>query len=458
MGEMFGTDGVRGVANRELTPELVFQLGRAGAYVLAHHRGSGGVRPRVVIGRDTRVSGHMLEAAMVAGLTSAGADIIRLGIVPTPAVAYLTRHLQADAGVMISASHNPVSDNGIKFFMANGFKLPDEIEDEIEGLVLSMGDRDPENDGLPRPIGVDVGRVSDYPQAVDEYVEFLVSTVETDLTGLKVVVDCANGAAFEAAPRALRRLGADVVAINTGSSGVDINVECGSTHPQVVQEAVLERKADVGIAHDGDADRVIAVDEQGKVVNGDVIMAICAIDMMKRGKLASNTIAATVYSNLGLKQALAEHGGDLVVTKNGDRYVLEAMREQGLDLGGEQSGHIIFLRHNTTGDGILTALQLLSVMTRTSQPLSRLRQVMTPYPQILKNIRVKDKNWEGKPSIKAAIEEAQRLLGQSGRVFVRASGTEPLIRVMGEALDEETVRRAVDLVANAVQRELGVDG
>ncbi len=457
MGEMFGTDGVRGVANQDLTPELAFQLGRAGAHALAHQRGGGSTKAKVVIGRDTRVSGQMLEAAMVAGLTSAGADVIRLGIVPTPAVAYLTRRLGADAGVMISASHNPVPDNGIKFFTSDGFKLPDEVEDEIESLVVAMADRSPKSDGLPRPTGLAVGKVTDYAQATEDYVKKLMGTVQETLQGLRVVVDCANGAAFRAAPKVLTRLGAEVVAINTGSTGSDINVECGSTYPEVVQAAVREHRADVGIAHDGDADRVIAVDENGKIVNGDGIMAICALDMIDRGQLAKSTIAATVYSNLGLKAALEAEGGSVVVTKNGDRYVLEAMREHGLDLGGEQSGHIIFLRHNTTGDGILTAIQLLAVMSRTGQPLSALAEKMRPFPQVLQNVKVTDKAWETKPAVQAALAEAEAKLGSSGRIFVRASGTEPLIRVMGEAPDSQVVDQAVALVVNAVRDELGAE-
>lgn len=456
MGRLFGTDGVRGIANKDLTPELAFFLGRAGAYALAHRRGvNNGGRMRIVIGRDTRVSGQMLEAAMIAGMTSAGVDVVQLGILPTPAVAFLTRHLEADAGVMISASHNPVEDNGIKFFLSDGFKLPDEIEDEIEALVLDAQKNGTEQGVLPRPIGLEVGRVTSYSNAAADYVDFLANTVDMDLLGLKVVVDCANGAAYHVAPEVLRRLGAEVIAINTNSTGEDINVACGSTYPQVIQRAVKEHQAAVGIAHDGDADRVIAVDETGEILNGDHIMAICALDLLSRGELPKSTIAATVYSNLGLTKLMEQHGGSVIQTKNGDRYVLEAMREHGLILGGEQSGHIIFLQYNTTGDGILTALQLLNVMSRKKVPLSQLRQLLQPYPQVLKNVRVKDKNWENNERIQKAIQEAEELLGADGRIFVRASGTEPLIRVMGEAPDLMRVQKAVALVEAAIDKELG---
>lgn len=456
MGRLFGTDGVRGIANKDLTPELAFLLGRAGAYVLAHRRGvANGGRLRVVIGRDTRVSGQMLEAAMVAGMTSVGVDVIQLGILPTPAVAFMTRHLGVDAGVMISASHNPVEDNGIKFFLSDGFKLPDEVEDEIEELVLKAQQGGDCSDDLPRPVGLEVGRVENYPQAIDEYVEFLAGTVDVDLSGLRIVVDCANGAAYQAAPQVLRRLGAEVITINTNANGEDINVDCGSTHPNVIQAAVKKYQAAVGIAHDGDADRVIAVDEAGEILNGDNIMAVCAVDMLSRSALPKSAIAATVYSNLGLKKVLEQHGGYVIETKNGDRYVLEAMREHGLALGGEQSGHIIFLEHNTTGDGILTALQLLAVMVKKGVPLSQLRQILKPYPQILKNIRVKDKNWESNEKIQQAIAKAEEILGGDGRIFVRASGTEPLVRVMGEAPDFSQVQEAVELVESVVYEELG---
>ena len=454
MGKMFGTDGVRGVANGDLTPELAFQLGRAGAWVLTQGKSSRRERPLIVIGRDTRISGDMLEAAMVAGFTSVGIDVARLGIVPTPAVAYLTRHLEADAGVMISASHNPVPDNGIKFFTSDGFKLPDETEAEIEALVTATlrGSGD-----IPRPVGEGVGRAWEYTKATEDYVNMLIQTVNHRLDGMRIVVDCANGAAFEVAPEVLTRLGAEVVAINTGSSGKDINVNCGSTYPQVLQAAVKEYGADVGIAHDGDGDRVIAVDEQGQIVNGDGILAICAIELMSRGQLAKNTIAATVYSNLGLKKAIEKHGGKLVVTPNGDRYVLEAMLQQGLDLGGEQSGHIIFLRHNTTGDGVLTALQLLAAVKGRNQPLSQLAQVLTPFPQLLQNISVRDKRWEDREVICRTIEQAEAMLGTEGRIYVRASGTEPVIRVMGESSDEDLLREAVDMISRVIKAELGAD-
>ncbi|NLY30552.1 MAG: phosphoglucosamine mutase [Firmicutes bacterium] len=459
MSSLFGTDGVRGVANRELTPELAYALGRYGAYVLLE--GCKARRPRVLVGRDTRISGNMLEAALTAGLTSMGADVLLVGVLPTPGVAYLTRAWQADAGVMISASHNPIEDNGIKFFSGDGIKLPDEVEEEIDELIgkaapdgrLFLG---PE-DGLPRPVGKDVGRVSVRADALDAYVGFLKGTIDTDLSGLKVVVDCGHGAAYQVSPRVLRSLGAEVITLYDEPDGTNINVKCGSTYPQVVAAAVKEHGADLGIAHDGDADRVIAVDEHGRIVDGDHIMVICGLYLLEQGMLAKNRIAVTVYSNLGVKAALQAAGGDVVVTANGDRYVLEAMRQQGLNLGGEQSGHVIFLDHNTTGDGVLTSLQLLKVLRKKGQPLSVLADQLQKYPQLLRNVKVTDKDaWEENARIQGAISSAEEQLGDKGRIFVRASGTEPLIRVMAEGPDYDLVEKVVIEVAETIAAELGV--
>jgi phosphoglucosamine mutase len=445
MGKYFGTDGVRGVANRELTPELAFRLGRCGAYVLTKQA----KRPRVLIGRDTRLSGEMLEAGLVAGMLSIGCDVIRLGVVTTPGVAFLTRELGADAGVMISASHNPFTDNGIKFFGSDGFKLSDETEAAIEELLGQPEDR------LPRPEGEGIGRVEDRPQEVERYLDHLKQTIDTDLCGLNIVVDCANGAASELAPRLLRDLGADVIAICSEPDGVNINVDCGSTHPGRLQREVKTRKADVGLAFDGDADRLIAVDETGQLVDGDHILCICGGYLKERGNLKGDTVVATVMSNIGMFKALESKGIAVKKTRVGDRYVMEEMRSGGHNLGGEQSGHIIFLDHGTTGDGLLTALQLLQVVKETGQSLHDLARVMTKYPQILVNVPVKDKNGlNGNEAIGQAVAKAEAVLGEEGRVLIRPSGTEPLIRVMAEGPDEETLKRCVEDIAETVRREL----
>lgn len=444
MPRLFGTDGVRGVANKDLTPELAFDLGRAAAAVLT--KGKKGTR--MVVGRDTRVSGEMLEAALIAGITSAGVSVEKLGVVPTPGVAYLVRKLNADAGVMISASHNPVPDNGIKFFCGDGFKLPDAVEDEIESLLRDSS--------LPRPVGIEVGRVKDRSEAVEDYARYLEGTIKHRLDGLTVVVDCGFGASYRMAPEVYTALGARVIAMNAEDDGERINVNCGSTHPEKLQQAVLEHKAQIGIAHDGDADRIITVDEKGQIIDGDQIMTVCGLDRLSRKQLPGNAIAATVYSNLGLIEAFRHQGGEVVVTANGDRYVLEAMREKGLVLGGEQSGHIIFLEYNTTGDGILTALQLMEVMVRQNKPLSELAQAMRRFPQVLKNVRVKTKEgWEANKRILQSIQAAEKVLEDRGRIFVRPSGTEPLIRVMAEGPDAAELEQLVDEVAGSIQGELG---
>lgn len=443
MGRLFGTDGVRGVANRDLTPELVLKLGWAGGLVL----GNDTKRPKVVVGRDTRVSGQMLECAIVSGLTCVGADVVLAGVVPTPAIAYLTRKLGADAGVVISASHNPVEYNGIKFFSRDGYKLPDEVEDEIERL-MTEGQR-------VYPKSGDIGQVHVNLDAEEQYAEHAISTVKCSFEGLKVVVDCGFGAAYRITPKVLRILGAEVIAINNDADGMRINVGCGSTNPSIICKKVVEAGADLGIAHDGDADRVIACDEKGNIVDGDHIMAICGLHLMSKKQLPKNTIVATAYSNLGLIRAMKDAGGRVLIADNGDRYVLEKMRKEGLLLGGEKSGHVIFLEHNSTGDGLVTALQLISVMTERNEALSSLASVMQEYPQVLVNVHVTDKTGlESNAEVQAAIRRGEDLLSNDGRLFVRASGTEPLIRVMGEGPDGVFVKNVVDEVARVIGKEL----
>lgn len=445
MGALFGTDGVRGLANRELTVDLVCRLGKAAGYRLTQEV----EYPTVLIGRDTRISGDMLEAALVAGLNSIGVDVLKAGIIPTPVVAYLTKELEVDGGIMISASHNPVADNGIKFFRANGLKLNDELETEIEEIFFA----DPAE--IPQPTGVDVGMVEELIEPLVPYKKHLDRVIDTDFTELKVVVDAANGAAFELAPEILREFGAEVVAVNDLPDGTNINRNCGSTHPEELQAAVEEHEADIGIALDGDGDRIIAVAETGELVDGDAIMAICGRHLIEKDQLPDKTVVTTKYSNLGLRDSLAELGGEVEITKNGDRYVLAEMLEHGYKLGGEKSGHIIFLDYNTTGDGVLTALQLLTVMEETGQPLSELAGVMESYPQLLVNVEVADKeSWSDNEEIQAAIEEVEEALGSKGRVFVRASGTEPVIRIMVEGKDKERLEKLAGQIKTTVKEEL----
>ncbi|TBL68360.1 phosphoglucosamine mutase [Paenibacillus thalictri] len=445
MGKYFGTDGVRGVANHELTPELAYKIGRCGGYVLA-----GQVeKPNVVIGRDTRISGPMLEAALVAGLLSIGANVIRLGVISTPGVAYLTRAMNADAGVMISASHNPVADNGIKFFGADGFKLSDETELEIERLL------DAENDELPRPLGGEIGLVTDNEQAKFQYLNYVQSTVKHSFDGLRVVLDCAHGAAYELAPKVFREMGADVITIGAEPTGRNINDHCGSTHPEHLQKAVLEHKAHIGLAFDGDADRLIAIDETGAEVDGDFILSICGHALNQAGKLNHSTIVTTVMSNIGFFKGIEKVGLKAAKTAVGDRYVMEEMRKGGYNLGGEQSGHVIFLDYNTTGDGILTALQLVEIMAHTGKKLSELKMLMRKYPQVLVNVRVADKSkLKNNEAIEQAIAQVERELGDNGRVLVRPSGTESLIRVMAEGPDKEQVEAYVKQIVDTVVKEL----
>lgn len=446
MGVLFGTDGVRGVANEKLNPTLAYKLGRCGAYVLSKTNDKPG-RPAIVIGKDTRISGDMLEAALIAGICSVGVDVLTVGVLPTPAIAYMTRALDANAGIVISASHNPVEDNGIKFFSATGFKLPDELEDQIEGLVLD------DFDDIPNPTGEDVGRVYNVKTATDRYVNFAKSTVKTDFKGLKIVVDCANGASSEVGPRIYQELGAEVIAINNAPDGININKSCGSTHPDMLRKKVRELGADLGIAHDGDADRVIAVDENGNLVDGDYIMVICGSHMKSKGTLAKDTVVVTVMSNLGLRLRLKSEDINVLETKVGDRYVMEELLKSGATFGGEQSGHIIFLEHNTTGDGIVTALQLISVVKETGLKLSELAARMQRLPQVLVNVRVNHKEETMKhPDVKKAIRAGEDILGEKGRILVRPSGTEPLVRVMAEGPDENSLQDIVDGIAAVITK------
>lgn len=444
MARLFGTDGVRGLANAELTPELAFKMGRAATYYFGkEHK-----RPVFYIGRDTRISGHMLESALAAGICSAGGEAVLLGVVPTPAVAYLTRLNGAQAGVVISASHNPYPDNGIKFFAGTGYKLPDAVEDELEKLI----EAEPET--MPRPTGDGVGFITQKHDLLTKYIDYAAGTVETTLSGLKIVIDCANGAAYEAAPAAFKKLGAEVIIINDNPDGININAGCGSTHLEQLQAAVLQYKADLGLAHDGDADRCLAVDETGVAVDGDQIMLICALEMLRQNTLPEKTLVATVMSNLGLHQAIKNAGGKVLVTPVGDRYVLEAMLQHNLVLGGEQSGHIIFSQHSTTGDGLITALKLAAALKQSGKKMSELSQVMTRFPQLLVNVRVKSKEgWETNANIAAAIKTGEAELGDNGRILVRSSGTEPLIRVMAEGPSLPDLERIVAAIAEVIKQE-----
>lgn len=444
MTRIFGTDGVRGIANEELTPELAFQLGKAGAFVLTE----GAHKPTILVGKDTRISGDMLEAAMMAGILSAGANVIPVGVIPTPAIAYLTRKYKADAGVMISASHNPVEFNGIKFFDQNGLKLSDRIEDQIQAIIENK------LEGTPAPTGGGLGRIIHETSAEAEYVEFAAGTLENDLRGLRVAVDCANGAASRVAVSALRKLGAEVYVINDNPDGLNINKDCGSTHMDELKHYVVEKNCDLGLAFDGDADRCLAVDEAGRIVNGDFIMLICALDLKRRGKLHDDTLVVTVMSNLGLKLACEAHGVKIEQTKVGDRYVLENMIRNQYSLGGEQSGHVIFLEHNTTGDGLVTGLALASIVHETGQKLSELAGVMKELPQVLVNVRVRaDKKTihESDPQVIEKIREMEAALHGQGRVLIRPSGTEPLLRIMLEGEDQSEIDRMAHELADLIK-------
>jgi len=444
MGRLFGTDGVRGVANRELTAELALALGAAAARRLANPGGPG--RRVAVIGRDPRASGEMLEAAVIAGLTSQGVDALRVGVLPTPAVAYLTGAYDADFGVMISASHNPMPDNGIKIFGPGGHKLDDDTEDQIEELVLDVS----AGPGL-RPAGAGIGRVIDAVDAADRYLRHLSKACTLRLEGLTVVVDCAHGAASSVAPRAYRAAGARVIPINAEPNGLNINDGCGSTHLDSLRSAVVEHGADLGLAHDGDADRCLAIDADGQLVDGDAIMVVLALAMREAGELAANTLVTTVMSNLGLHLAMRSAGIAVRTTGVGDRYVLEELRAGDYSLGGEQSGHIVMPAVGSTGDGIVTGLRLMTRMVQTGSALADLASAMRVLPQVLINVKVADKaTAAAAPSVQTAVEKAEAELGDTGRILLRPSGTEPMIRVMVEAPEEGVAQRVANRVAEAV--------
>lgn len=448
MGRLFGTDGVRGIANRELTCDLAMKIGRAAALVLAK---GGRRRPMFVIGADTRMSSDMLEAALIAGLCSVGADVIRLGVMPTPAVAYLVGKYKADAGIMISASHNPAEYNGIKIFNGEGYKLADALEEEIESIILD------DSEVLPSPVGGDVGQVTVAENAVKDYIDHLKSTVLFALDGLHVAVDCANGAASVTAPRLFEELGADAHILCDQPNGVNINDGCGSTHLEALSQYVVEHQLDLGVAFDGDADRCLIVDKTGQLVDGDQIMAICSLDLRERGKLTGNTVVGTILTNFGFTKFCEENDLRFIATKVGDRYVLEELLLGDFVFGGEQSGHIIFRDFATTGDGQLTAIQLLSYLKRCGRDLTELAAVMTRYPQLSINLRV---TAEGKlqfytnAKVKAAINAAKKALGKVGRIVVRPSGTEPLIRVMAEGSDDALIRKQAEAVAAVIREQL----
>ncbi|MGW5343575.1 phosphoglucosamine mutase [Streptomyces sp. NPDC004050] len=452
MGQLFGTDGVRGVANADLTAELALGLSVAAAHVLAEAGTFEGHRPTAVVGRDPRASGEFLEAAVVAGLASAGVDVLRVGVLPTPAVAYLTGALGADLGVMLSASHNAMPDNGIKFFARGGHKLADELEDRIEAVY------EEHRTGAPwdRPTGAGVGRVSDYDEGFDKYVAHLIGVLPNRLDGLKIVLDEAHGAAARVSPEAFARAGAEIVTIGAEPDGLNINDGCGSTHLDLLKRAVVEHGADLGIAHDGDADRCLAVDASGAEVDGDQILAVLALAMREAGTLRGNTVVGTVMSNLGFKLAMESEDIQVVQTGVGDRYVLEAMKEHGYALGGEQSGHVIILDHATTGDGTLTGLMLAARIAATGRSLAELAGVMQRLPQVLINVPDVDKSRVATSGeVAAAVGDAERELGTTGRVLLRPSGTEPLVRVMVEAADIEQARAVAERLADAVKKALG---
>ena len=448
MGRMFGTDGVRGVAGEELTIELATKLGQAGAFVLTKEQAH---KPTIIVGCDTRISGGMLASALMAGICSVGANAIFAGVLPTPAIAYLTRKHKVDAGVVISASHNPMEFNGIKFFNGEGYKLSDSLEDEIESLIAGdMKD-------IKLPTGSAIGKIEYRFDLAREYIDFMKKTVPVDLSGMKIVIDCAEGASYETSVATLTELGADLVAIHTDPDGTNINANCGSTHMQELQARVVAEKAALGLAFDGDADRMLAVDENGKLVDGDEIMAICANFMKSQGTLKKNTVVVTVMTNLGFTLMGEEQGLHIEKTKVGDRYVLENMLENGYNIGGEQSGHVIFLDDNTTGDGLLSALHLLEVMVSTGKPLSELAQVMEVLPQALVNAKVpnhKKESFMEYPEIASAVKELEEKFAGEGRVLIRPSGTEPLVRVMIEGKDQQQIETEAKKLAEFITRTM----
>ena len=448
MGKLFGTDGVRGIANTELTGELAYNLGRAGAYVLTKEKAHA---PRILVGMDTRISGDMLESALVAGMCSVGAHAVLAGVIPTPAVAYLVRKYKFDAGVVISASHNPMEYNGIKFFNSNGYKLRDELENEIEDILLNN------MDVLPQPTGSTVGTKSLSEDAIEDYITFLTKSTNVKLNGIKVALDCANGASYKAGPIAILNLGASMCIIHNEPDGTNINANCGSTHIDDLKKFVVENGADIGFAFDGDADRCLAVDEKGNLIDGDKILAICGLNMKKKGILKNDTIVGTVMTNLGLNIMAKENGLNIEQTNVGDRYVLKRMIEKDYNLGGEQSGHIIFLDHNTTGDGILTAIQLLTVLKESGKKASELASVMEQMPQVLVNARVnnaKKNSYMDVAEIKDAIDALSAKFENEGRVLIRTSGTEPLVRVMIEGKDINVMQQEAEKLAKLIEEKL----
>ena len=449
MKKLFGTDGVRGVANEEpMTSEMAMQIGRATAYLFRNKKG----RHRIVLGKDTRLSGYMLETALASGICSMGGDVLLVGPLPTPGIAFVTVDMRADAGVVISASHNPFHDNGIKIFSGNGFKLPDEMEHRIEELIFSN------QMDKSRPTGTAVGKAFRIDDATGRYTVFLKHTFPEQLTleGLTIVVDCAHGAAYRVVPTVLEELGAAVYSVGIEPDGENINLNCGSLHPELISRLVVEQGADLGLTVDGDADRAVFVDHTGKVIDGDHIMAICALDMMQEGTLNKNTLVATVMSNMGLEMVLTEAGGTMIRAPVGDRYVVEEMLKGGYNLGGEQSGHIIFLNHNTTGDGMITALQLLAIMQKKEMPLAELAEVMVTFPQTQRSVHVKEKkDFSSVPQIQRMIDEYQKELGKRGRILIRYSGTEPVLRIMIEGENEQMIVRMADAMAETVQKALG---
>ena len=447
----FGTDGVRGIANKTLTPELAFRLGRCGGYVLTQHAKDDKRAPRVLVARDTRISGQMLEQALISGLLSVGIEVFSLGVITTPSVAYLVRLQDADAGIMISASHNPAEDNGIKFFGGDGYKLSDDQEEEIEALL------EKETDDLSRPQAEGLGVLNDYREGALKYTQFLEQTIPDDLEGMRIAVDGANGSTSALVSRLFADLNADFETMAVNPDGLNINKGVGSTHPEALAKFVLETEAQVGVAFDGDGDRCIAVDEKGNIIDGDKIMYICGKYMSERGRLKKDTIVTTVMSNLGLYKAMEEHGLHSVKTKVGDRYVVEEMRKSGYNVGGEQSGHVVFLDFNTTGDGMLTALQLLNVIKQTGKPLSELAAEVPTYPQELINVKVTDKKAAlDNQAIKDVIADVEKRMAGEGRVLVRPSGTQDLLRVMAEAKTPELVHDYVSEIVAVVEREMGV--
>lgn len=446
MSRMFGTDGVRGIANCELTPEIAYSLGRAGAYVLS----KGSHKPRILVGTDTRISKDMLESALVSGILSVGAEAVCVGVIPTPAIAYLTRKYKLDAGIVISASHNPVEYNGIKFFNSQGYKLSDELEDKIQGVIESNCK------DIPSPSGENLGKKVIEDSALEDYMEFAKSTINCDLKGMRIALDCANGASYKTSVKTFRDLGAEIVVINNDPDGININKCCGSTHPEELMEYVVKKKCDLGLAFDGDADRCLAVDEKGNLIDGDFIMAICGKHFKEKGKLNENVVVVTVMSNMGLFISLDKENINTVKTKVGDRYVLEEMLKQGYKLGGEQSGHIIFLDYNTTGDGLVTGLQLSSIVKDSSNTLSELASMMKKLPQVLANATIpnnKKNIYKEDAEIVNEIKKIEKKLDGTGRVLIRPSGTEPLVRVMLEGENQAELDEMAHSLAKLIEEK-----